>query len=202
MHANLMEIAMGGKSVLDAILNRHSVRVYNSKKLNKDLIKTLLSYAVRAPTAMHQEPCAFVVIQNKSLLEDISTLAKPLFEKSLHPDEKLIKHASPNFNQPDFNIFYGADTLIIIAAKLDKPFAVADCWLAAENLMLAATELDLGSCVIGSALPALNTPNLKFKLSIPVEYTAVAPIVVGFSSDGVLASSRKDPVILSWIESL
>jgi nitroreductase len=47
-------------------------------------------------------------------------------------------------------------------------------WLAAENLMLAAHAMGLGTCVIGSAVPALNTPKSKAELNIPSECTAIA----------------------------
>lgn len=56
---------------------------------------------------------------------------------------------------------------------------MADCWLAAENLLLAAYAQGLGTCVIGFAVSALNTPEWKAELKIPAEMTAVAPMIVG-----------------------
>jgi hypothetical protein len=44
---------------------------------------------------------------------------------------------------------------------------VADCWLAPENLMLAACAKGLGACVIGLAVSALSTPEWKAELKIP-----------------------------------
>ncbi len=190
---------METKSALETILDRRSVRSYADKKVEKDLIEALLTYAVRAPTAMHQEPCAFAVIQDQNLLREISDLAKPQFEKILHAPGHSKTHATHDFSDPNFNIFYGADTLIVITAKLPGHFLDADCWLAAENLMLAATGMGLGTCVIGSALMALNGPDMKSRLNIPDEYSAVAPIIVGYPSGITAPSSRKNPVVLSWI---
>jgi nitroreductase len=107
-------------------------------------------------------------------------------------------HSFEHFVRPDFNIFHGASTLIIICAKPSGPFAAADCWLAAENLMLAASGSGLGTCVIGSAVAALNIHKVKADLGIPDEYSAIAPIVVGLPSGEVPAASRKEPTILSW----
>ncbi len=183
----------------DTIMARRSVRAYEAKKLDKASIQRLLNYAVRAPTAMHQEPCVFVVIQNQSLLEEILNLAKPMFEKSLHAPGHTRVHTSHDFSDPNFSIFYGADTLIVILAKLTGSFVEADCWLAAENLMITATEMGLGSCVIGSALMALNTPEIKAKLTIPTDYSAVAPIIIGFPDGVTAATSRNEPMVLSWI---
>ena len=51
----------------------------------------------------------------------------------------------------------------------------ADCWLAAENLMLAATAKGLGTCCIGFAVGILNTEEVKRELGIPEDGAAVAP---------------------------
>ena len=66
-----------------------------------------------------------------------------------------------------FCVFYDASTLIVICAKPMGPFVSADCWLAAENLMLAASALGLGTCCIGSAIPALNSPEAKPRAGDP-----------------------------------
>lgn len=51
--------------------------------------------------------------------------------------------------------------------------------MAAQNLMLAAHAMGLGSCVIGSAATALNVMEIKDQLGIPADTTAIAPIIVG-----------------------
>ena len=89
------------------------------------------------------------------------------------------------FSQPGFNVFYDAGTLIVICARPLGPFVVADCWLAAENLMLEARGRGLGSCVIGSAVAALNEPATKRDLGIPADSTAVAPLIVGTPRGGL-----------------
>ncbi len=187
------------KNTFEAILARRSVRSYAPDGLAQDTVQTLLEAAVRAPTAMHEEPWAFVIVQDHALLQRVSDLAKPIFvEEVRHRNAQGSNHSFDHFTRPDFNIFHGADTLIVICAKLSSPFVTADCWLAAENLMLAASALGLGSCVIGSAVAALNIHKVKAELGIPDEYTAIAPIVVGVPSGKTEATSRKEPKILLW----
>ena len=72
------------------------------------------------------------------------------------------------------------------------------CWLAAQNLMLAAYALGLGTCPIGLAVPALNDSAIKKELNIPSEVTAVAPIIVGVPRGAISPVPRKGPEILSW----
>jgi nitroreductase len=187
------------RNVFEAILSRRSVRTYAPDELDRNIVKTLLEAAVRAPTAMHEEPWAFVVVQDHALLQRLSDLAKPLFvEEVRHRNTHGTSHSFDHFIQPDFDIFHGAPVLIIICAKPSSHFVVADCWLAAENLMLAASAIGLGSCVIGSAVAALNIHKVKTELGIPAKYSAIAPIVVGVPRGEYPSTSRKEPLILSW----
>ena len=186
------------KNIFEAILARRSVRAYSPTEVGRDSVQTLLEAAVRAPTAMHEELWAFVIVQNKQVLKQLSDLAKPLFIERLHRPHQKGGHALDIFSDPDFNIFHDAGTLIIICAKPSGAFVEADCWLAAENMMLAACAIGLGSCVIGSAVEALNTPEARAQLGIPAEFNAVAPIIVGIPGEEVAATSRKAPLILSW----
>ncbi|TSA57151.1 MAG: nitroreductase [Methylophilaceae bacterium] len=184
----------------EVILGRRSVRNYQAKRVGKISISSLLEAAVRAPTAMHQEPWAFVIINDKKTLKSLSDLAKPLIiaKAKLNPTE-LNQNMKELFDNPDFNIFYDAGTLIIICGKTDSPFYSADCWLAAENMMLAACAMGLGSCVVENALPALNLNDVKAQLKISDKYTAVAPIIIGYPNQENTATTRNAPVILTQI---
>jgi nitroreductase len=186
-------------SLMDAINNRRSVREYSPRKLDPTAVRALLAAAVRAPTAVHEEPWAFLILQDSSALKRISDRAKPLFAEEAHRAHlDRGGHALEIFGRPDFNIFYNASTLIVIGATTAGPFIAADCWLAAENLMLAACSMGLGSCVIGSSLPALNSPGVKSEIGIPAGFTAVAPIIVGHPSGETPPTSRKEPKVLAW----
>jgi len=183
------------QNVFETILARRSVRGYTSKLVDADILRTLLEAAVRAPTAMHREPWAFVIIQNKQILQNLSDRAKPLFIEELKRNGASIDI----FGRPDVSIFYDASTLIIICGKANGHFSEADCWLAAENLMLAACAMGLGTCVVGSSLLAIHQPEVKSSLGIPTEFTAVAPIIIGYPSGETTQSARKTPLILNQI---
>lgn len=186
-------------TVRDAIYGRCSVRAYApEQKIDQLTLSTLLAAAVRAPTAMHGEPWQFVILQDADVLKRLSDRAKELFSaeaKRLHHDRSSLDI----FSQPGFNVFYDAGTLVVICAKTAGHFALADCWLAAENLMLAAYAMGLGTCVIGSAASALNMPDVKHELGIPPETTAVAPIIVGKPRGEALPSARNEPQVLAWL---
>jgi nitroreductase len=187
---------------LDPIYRRCSVRSYTSQVVDKTTVGRLLHAAVQAPTAMHREPWAFAVIQDKGVLRRYSDLAKSLLVNQagavavLSPDDQSIRD---RLLDPLFNIFYDAGTLIVICRQSADPFAEADCWLAAENLMLAAVAEGLGTCCIGFALSVLNTAQARHELGIPDDAAAVAPIIVGVPSGPGRPTPRKEPKVLSWL---
>jgi nitroreductase len=82
-------------TIFETILARRSVRSYKARKVDKTTISILLEAAVRAPTAIHQEPWAFVIIQDKALLRSLSDQAKPLFVAEAQ--EKGLEHAVRSF---------------------------------------------------------------------------------------------------------
>lgn len=193
-------------SALDAIFTRRSVRAYRPHVIDESTVRSLLDAAVQAPTAMHVEPWEFVIVQDPAMLKRLSDCAKEKWrEVAAHYRDLHARGESPasrvsaeRLADPDFSIFYDAGTLIVICAR-PAPFAAADCWLAAENLMLAASALGLGTCCVGSAIPALNDPQTKADLEIPADVEAVAPIVVGVPAELSSEGARRAPHILSWM---
>ena len=70
-------------SVMDAINGRRSVRSYTPGKLDAGTVRALLAAAVRAPTAIHQEPWSFLVLQDPAALKRLSDRAKVLFREEV-----------------------------------------------------------------------------------------------------------------------
>lgn len=181
-------------SVLDAIYSRRSVRAYKPDVVDRDTVRLLLDAAVHAPTAVREEPWAFAVVQDKALLRKLSNHVK---ESMRQLDMEMLHERGHDFVFPE-NVFYDAGTLIVIYGKPLGPFVTADCWLAAENLMLAARALDLGTCVIGLAASTLNTAAWKRELDVPFELTAFAPIIVGVPSGETPRVGRSRPEVRCW----
>jgi nitroreductase len=185
--------------LMDAIYNRRSIRDYLPEKVSKDLIDILLDAAVQAPSALHEEPCAFAIIQDKGMLDRLSECTKKLLhDELLKTKSEQRKHILNVAGQQDFQIFYNANTLVVICSKFQDSFVAADCWLAAENFMLSAYAHGLGSRVIGFSVAALNLPEWKAEIGIPKEMTAVVPIILGIPSSPSLSAGRKSPEVIAW----
>jgi nitroreductase len=178
-----------------AIHSRHAVRSYTRQKVGEQELRLLLDAAVRAPNAGNLQPWSFVIVQNRDLLQRYSDQVKT----QLSAESDLKSSAQRALLQSQrFDVFYGAGTLVVICGRIEDPHAAADCWLAAENLMLTACDLGLGTCPVGSAVGLLNSARVKVELDIPTGVAAVVPIVVGHPDElASLPAPRAAPRVLS-----
>jgi nitroreductase len=55
-------------SAMNAIFHRRAVRDYAPQKIDQAVIRILLDAAVHAPTAVHEEPWAFAIVQDRDTL--------------------------------------------------------------------------------------------------------------------------------------
>ena len=85
---------------------------------------------------------------------------------------------------PEFNIFYNAQTLVIVYGNTSSHWQVYDCTMVAYNLMLLAEEDGLGSCWIGFAHRIFDMDEIMRELNVPKEFSLVAPIILGYPAEG------------------
>lgn len=185
-------------TAIEAIYTRRSVRHFTDEIVDSELITELLNAAVQAPSAMHEEPIAFSIIQDRGILHRISSDIRESILATKSYENPFSGQAIDAVQAKDFEAFYNASTLVLICSKFSGRFVEADCWLAAQNLMLAAYSYGLGSCVIGFSVDSLNTPKWKSELDIPEEVRVIAPIILGKPLTLTPKINRKAPVILSW----
>lgn len=193
-------------TTLEAIYQRTSVRAFTTQVPPHGTIEALLEAAVRAPTAQYEQPWVFAVVQDRDLLRRLSDRAKALWVREAVVPRELHLRARPHehggfialVQSPSFDVFHGATTLIAVGARRLDASVIGDCWLASQNLMLAAVELGLGTCCIGSAVPALNLEASKADAGIPADVTVVSAVVVGVPSGIVEPTARRRPEVVSW----
>lgn len=184
--------------VNEAIRTRRAVRAFAPRRVDDATVAALLDAAVHAPSAMNAQPWAFAVVQDPARLKRYSDRAKAaLLERtSEHPEAARY---APLLHDANFNIFYDAGTLVAIGVTKRGPFAEADAWLAAQNLMLAAHDAGLGTCCIGFAVAALNEPAALAELGFPPDGAVVAPVIVGYPSVAPEPVARRSARVVSWV---
>lgn len=185
--------------LLHAIYHRRAIRQYTDVPVHPAMIHDLLKAAVQAPSAVNQQPWAFAVIRGRERLDRYSERAKAHLLAIL-PQLLVLHQRADALASKEYNIFHHADTLIAICAGPAPHHPAEDCLLAAENLMLAAHAMGLGTCPIGFARPWFNLPEVKAELGIPDEFAIVMPLVVGWPAVVPPPPPRHEPNIICWID--
>lgn len=91
---------------------------------------------------------------------------------------------------------------MLVYGNTISPDYIFDCSTAAQNIMLAAYEMGLGSCWIGFAMALGNTGEIKERFNVPEQYKPVAPLAIGYPRGAWPPIPRKEPVIFAWKRNL
>lgn len=178
-----------------AIYERRAARAYTDEPVARATLARLIDAAIQAPSAMNLQPWHFTIIQDRSLLDDISAHAK---RHLLSAPATLPEGMRERLGDSAFHIFYHAPAVVLISGETNAAWAAEDVALAAENLMLGACALNLGTCWIGLAQAWLETAEGRKRIDLPGKFRPIAPIVVGHIAAASPAVPRKPPEI-NWI---
>lgn len=171
--------------VMNAILSRRSVRVFQEKQISDDELNLLLQAAVWAPSGSNSQSWRFTAVQNPRVLAEINALLRRGFlewqpSETEYPAKLGAKKRAEN---ESCNFFYHAPTLIIASNVPDYANAMADCSCALENLFLAAQSVGLGACWINQLTWLQENAALRAYLftaaGIPKEHVICGAAAVG-----------------------
>ena len=180
----------------EAIYTRRAVRNFTDEPVDEKTLRQLVDAAIQAPSAVNQQSWSFCVVRDRAVLVHISREAKA---HMLRTSPAALSHDFQEIlSDPEFDVFYHAPALIVISTTTESPWAVENCSLAAENLMLTARAAGLGTCWIGFAQTWLGTPEGKMALNLPANYVPIAPIIVGHPKFAPPPVPRKEPEI-RWV---
>lgn len=161
----------------DLVKKRRSVRKYKSQPVDKEDILKILDAANWAPSAMNWQPWEFIVVSGE-LLKSMGNSFKAVMEKIMQESEE--KAFNDEFIK--FAAHYGgAPVVIIVLTKAsEKPNVVKanleSASAAMENLVLAATNLGMGTCWMTGPLHDENSLRDILDISPDKEIVAVTPL--------------------------
>lgn len=159
----------------EAILERRSVRRFIDKNVESEKLADLVKAGIWAPTGGNAQPWEFIIINSP---------------KSM----KLIKTVSPGLlGNPTACIAVCSDIPgnIKKMGAVGETLAIMDCSMAAQNIMLKAYELGLGSCVIRS----FNRDAVRMILKAPENIMPELLITLGYFEGNPGNPKRKEDVI-------
>jgi nitroreductase len=146
--------------LIDLIMNRRSIRKYQSKSIPDELMTKLLRAAMQAPSAHNMQPWNFVVITDH---EQLTTIA------GIHPYAEML-------NEAPAAIAVCGDRLL----ESDEGYLALDCAAATQNILLGATALGLGAVWIGIFPRSERISALQKLLDLPENILPVSLVAVGY----------------------
>ncbi|MCR4429664.1 MAG: nitroreductase family protein [Tepidanaerobacteraceae bacterium] len=175
------------------ILERRSIRAYRPEQIKDEERDIILQAAMHAPSAMGKQPWHFTVIQRKDIIDAISEGVKKAAINRNIPGLK------ERVLEPGFHALYAAPTAIIISGDKTSKFVYADCAAAAENILIAAQSLGIGTCFIAMTDIFFSTEEgRKFarEIGIPECYEPIYTVAVGYKAcDAPQPAPRKENAV-------
>ncbi len=180
-------------SVVETIKSRRSIRAYKDTSVEREKLQLLAECGVWAPSAMNKQEWEVRIVDSKEWIDG----ATAAYLKAVEGTNKADYLLKPGFK----NIFRNAPAVIFVAAP-DGLFAGENVGCLAQNVMLAATELGLGTCFLGSvqmmfAEPAMQNhlQSLGFSEGYKLRYA----LAVGYPDETPEAKPR-DMSKIKWVE--
>jgi len=143
--------------VMNTILKRKSVRVYDDKEVPKDIKEAIIQAAMRAPTAGNMMLYSVIDITDQSIKD---TLAKTCDNQPFIAQAPLIFLFLADY-QRWFDYYIASEVPDMCESNnkiMRKPqegdlmLACCDALIAAQNAVIAAESFGLGSCYIGDIM--------------------------------------------------
>ncbi len=155
----------------DLIRKRYSVRSYQSKPVEEEKLNILLNAARLAPTAANKQPFRLIVVKTEGKTEEM----------------KRIYHAEW-FSQAPLVICACAVKSESWTRRDGRNYVEVDTTIAMDHLILAATELGLGTCWIA----AFDAQAAREVLKIPENMDPLLFTPLGYPADKAGVKSRKE----------
>ncbi|MFH1478773.1 MAG: nitroreductase [Candidatus Omnitrophota bacterium] len=185
-------------NLTEIIKGRRSIRKFLDKPIPKEAVDQLIEAAKWAPSGMNHQPWGFIVVQDKTLIKELSDHSIPHIKKLIETNPKLRRYKR-RMAVDNFSIFYHAACVIIIVGKIDSFSCDQDCAMAAQNLMLKAYSLDIGSCWIGMMSVLDKDEWFRQRFDLPDTYKIIAPIALGYFEDkDIPIIERVEPGVLKY----
>lgn len=175
--------------IFETIMHRRSIRRFEPKQIEETALQQILQAGLYAPCAGGRQGVIFAVCQDKKVNERLGKIKRANSNPRMATATSFVSREQPSIaDDPKLtNAFYDAPTVITLFAPKNFLFSVDDCAVAAENMMLAADALGIGSCYIGQGWPAFAAPygqEILRQWNIPADHYAVMQLLLGYAKEG------------------
>ena len=156
---------------LQTIFKRHTTREFSPREVEDDKLETVLKAGISAPTGKNMQSLALYALKDKEKIKRLTEFLKG-------------------------NQYYGAPCIIFVLDKNPSYLSDLNCGAAIENMLLAATSLDLSACWVHCTRELLNTDEgkalLKDILGLSYLPTCLDTMALGYNDKPYTLKSRNE----------
>ena len=162
---------------LITLKTRRSCRAYKPELIEEEKLNAIIEAGTYAATGMGRQSPIIIAVTDRAFRDKLSKMNAAIMGSDRDP-------------------FYGAPVVLVVLADKSIPTYVYDGSLVMGNLMLAASELGIGSCWIHRAKEEFESEEGKAilkSLGIEGEYEGIGHCILGYADGPVNeAAPRKE----------
>ena len=163
------------KEALEVLTKRRSVRKFKAEQISDEQLTTILDAGTYAPTGRNRQTPWIIALQDKSQRDAFSAF-------------------NAKAKGADFDPYYGAPTILVVAAPADGVFGLLNGAAVITNMLNAAYAAGVDSCWIHCPEGLFDSEEAKAMLAdwgIPADCIAVGSIALGYADMPVPAASPR-----------
>lgn len=167
---------------IETIMARRSIRKYKADVVERGKLKAIMECGINAPNGQNKQSWEVRVVDNPEVMNYIKQVMVEAYDKKV------------------VGCFRGAPVMVFIARDVNYDFSAYDCGLMAENMMLAAQSLGVGSICLGSPVRLINdnpacAPILE-RLRFSEGYVLSLCVGLGYADEAPEAKPRDKSKVL------
>lgn len=179
---------MGGikmNEIIKSLKERKTVRAYLDKDISNDIKNEILQSAIEAPSAGNQQLYSIINVEDQNIKDELSVLCdnQPFIKKA-----KMVLVFCSDYKKW-YDLYDYGECEPRQLGEGDFLLSVSDAVIAAQNTVVAAESLGIGSCYIGDILE--NYEKVKELLNLPKQVVPVTMVVFGYPTEKQM--NRKKP---------
>ena len=164
--------------VIENIMSRRSIRKYKAETVDRETLTKIMECGINAPNGQNKQSWEVRIVDSQALLDEMS-------------EAMAEAHGGNEFAK---GCFRGAPVMVFIARDLSYDFSPYDCGLMAQNIMLSAWSLGVGSVCLGSPVRMLTDNDIcqKYidKLGFSEGYELCLCVGLGYADETPDAKPR------------
>lgn len=214
--------AFDTRALVRLMRSRRSCRNYFSKPVARNLLSDLVKIGTTAPSGTNSQCLGFTILADRAAVVKLGDrvarffrrlngqaanpflrfflklFGRPELDRYYHRHHKAVAKSLEEWERFGTDrLFHGATGAIIVTCRPGASCPREDALLAAQNILLAAHAMGLGTCLVGYVVEAMaRDEQIKKLVAIPKNETVYAVIGVGYPDEKYRrVAGRKKAVI-------